>query len=135
MSEILETIVRGVNRPGPKSKAVSLGKVTEEIGGRAVEVALWTWMGKDTIVVPGMTFSCESVSLGKLQTSYTKDGEQVDLKVPKREVFCHAVAVLGAPEAQEVISEVTITPEALEFAQRVQAKAEAEATEDGEEPF
>lgn len=131
MSENLETCVRGVSAPGPKSKAVSLGKVVE--GG--VEIALWTWMAKDTVVVPGMTFSCENVSLGELQTSYTKDGVEVALKIPKRQVFCHAAAVLGAPEAQEVVSEVQVTPEALEFAQRVLAKAEAEATDDGEEPF
>jgi hypothetical protein len=128
MSENLVSYVRGVSAPGPKSKAVSLGVDAEG-------VALWTWMAKDAVVVPGMTFSCESVSFGELQESYTKDGVEVALKRPKRQVFCHAVAVLGAPEAQEVVSEVQVTPEALEFAQRVQAKAEADATDDGEEPF
>lgn len=127
MSENLVTYVRGVSAPGPKSKAVSLGVDAEG-------VALWTWMAKDAVVVPGMTFSCESVSFGEVQETYTKDGQEVALKRPKRQVFCHAVAVLGAPEALEVVSEVTVTPEALEFAERVQAK-DAPVGIDDVEPF
>lgn len=128
MSEILETHVRGVSAPGQQAKAVSLGV-------DANGVALWTWMAKDTTVVPGMTFRCENVSFGKLQESYTKDGVEVALKRPRRQVFCHAVATLGAPQTLEVVSEVQLTPEALAFAERALAKAEAEATDQDEGPF
>jgi len=127
MSENLVTYVRGVSAPGPKSKAVSLGVDAEG-------VALWTWMAKDAVVVPGMTFSCESVSFGEVQETYAKDGQEVALKRPKRQVFCHTIPVVDAPEAQEVVTEVIVTDAALEFAQRVQAKA-APVGIDDVEPF
>jgi len=130
MSESLTTYVRGVSAPGPNAKAVSLG-VTED------GVALWTWMAADAVVVPGMTFSCESVSFGKVQTSYTKDGVEVALKVPKRQVFLYAKAVLDAPEQEAVVTEVEVTDAAREYAERF-AKAQArteDPDQDGDEPF
>lgn len=121
MSESLTTYVRGVSAPGPKAKAVSLG-IHEG-------VALWTWMAADAIVAPGMTFSCESVSFGKVQTSYTDaKGAEVALKVPKRQVFLYAKAVLDAPEQEAVVTDVEVTDAAREYAERF-AKAQAR-TED-----
>lgn len=129
MSESLTTYVRGVSAPGPKAKSVSLG-IHEG-------VALWTWMAADAVVAPGMTFSCESVSFGKVQTSYTKDGVEVALKVPKRQVFLYAKAVLDAPEQEAVVTDVEVTDAAREYAERF-AKAQArteDPDQDGDEPF
>jgi len=130
MSESLSTYVRGVSAPGPKAKAVTLG-VTEE------GVALWTWMANDVVVVPGMTFSCESVGFGEVQTSYTKDGVEVALKRPKRQVFLYAEAVLDAPESEPVVTTAVVTDAAREYAEKyaaAQSRAE-DPSDDGDEPF
>ena len=132
MSENLVTYVRGVSDPGPNAQAVSLGLDADG-------VALWTWVGRDEVVVAGMTFSCESVSFGEVQKTYTKKDEngnevEIALRRPKRQVRMHAVPVFDAPKAQEVVSEVIVTDAALEFAKRVRAKA-APVGIDDVEPF
>jgi len=112
MSESLSTYVRGVSAPGPKAKSVSLG-VTDD------GVALWTWMPADAVVVPGMTFSCESVRFGEVQTTYTNtNGVEVALKRPKRQVFLYTEAVLDAPESEPVVTTAKVTDAALEYAKR-----------------
>lgn len=111
MSESLSTNVRGVSKPGPKAKAVSLG-VTEE------GIALWTWMAASTVVAPGMTFFCESVGYGEIQTTYEKDGVEVPFKQPRQQVFLYAEAILDAPKSEPVVTTAKVTDAALEYAKR-----------------
>ena len=133
MSESLTSYVRGVNRPGAKSKAVTLAK-------NADGEALWVWVPKDTIVVPGMTFHHDNVGFGKLETTYTDaKGNEVTLNVPKRQVFCYGenLPVFDVPEAEAVVTEVVVTDAAREYAEKyaaAQTRAE-DADDDDDAPF
>lgn len=132
MSESLTTYVRRVSLPGAKAKAVSLAK-------NADGEALWVWVDKDAIVVPGMIFNCEDVSFGALQTTYEKNGKTETLNVPKRQVFTHAQVVFSEPEQKAIVTDVVVTDGAREYAERylaAQAKREDPSDDDGEEePF
>jgi hypothetical protein len=136
MSESLENHVSRVYPPGPLAQVVNLGKVVQD----GQEVRLWTFIDKDEVVVPGMTFFCPDVGYGPIQTSYTKKDEngnevEVDLRVPKRQVFCYIAAQLDAPKTPPVTTKAVVTDAAREYAEKYFAARAKTETDPDEGPF
>lgn len=106
--------IAAIGGSGPKATAVNFTK-TEE-GQRP-----WAWVPNAVAadLVPGMVLTVESVSTGKVETTYVKDGVTVDLKVPKVQLFLGGQITVDAPDSEPV-------PEAT-FVVSDQARAYREA--------
>jgi hypothetical protein len=79
----------------------------------------------------GMTLLVEQVQPAtKVQTTYLKDGVEVELKVPKRQLFLGGSITVEAP-AQEALKPVAfvVTDEALKYAHNFDAKVIDAATD------
>jgi hypothetical protein len=114
--------VVGKNAPGPKSTSVGLRSLDE-----SDDIRYWAWISNADLagVVAGMRVTFDTVSLGKVATTYVdKAGFVVDLKFPKRQVFWGGKATFDAPDAEPLPEqgEVVITDAARKFAENLQAK-------------
>lgn len=111
--------IAAINGSGPKATAVNFVKTDD--GHRP-----WAWVANDIAaqLAPGMVLRVETVSTGKVETAYTnKDGQQVDLKVPKVQLFLGGLIEIDAPE-QEPLPEATfvVSPAAAEYRKAYLAK-------------
>lgn len=132
MSEMLNTattavqlVVAGINSPGPKATSVSF--LTRD------GVREWAWLANPmaSSLRAGMTLLVEQVQPAtKVQTTYLKDGVEVELKVPKRQLFLGGSITVEAP-AQEALKPVAfvVTDEALKYAHNFDAKVIDAATD------
>ncbi len=121
----VELVVAGVNNSGPKATSVSF--LTRD------GVREWAWLPNQMAVAlrPGMTLLVETVQpASKVQTTYLKDGVEVELKVPKRQLFLGGNITVEAP-AQEPLKPVTfvVTDEARKYANNFDAKVTDVATD------
>jgi hypothetical protein len=131
MSETLNTattavqlVVAGVNNSGPKATSVSF--LTRD------GVREWAWLPNQmaSSLRAGMTLIVEQVQpANKVQTTYLKDGVEVELKVPKRQLFLGGSITVEAP-AQEALKPVAfvVTDEALKYAHNFDSKVTDVAT-------
>lgn len=140
MSEMLKTatmavklIVAGVGGVGPKSTNVSF--VTRD------GVREWAWIGNPlaSSLRAGMVLLVEQVQpANKVQSTYIgPDGVEVELKVPKRQLFLGGNIIVEAPE-QTPLLPVTfvVTDEAIKFANNVDAKVSTvDASLIADQPF
>ena len=127
--------VVGVNGSGPKSTAVGLRSLDE-----TDEIRYWAWFQNAvaSVIVPGMRVTFDTVSFGKVTTTYTdKAGYVVDLKFPKQQVFWGGNAHFDAPDAEPLPEqgEVTVSDEARKFANNLLAKKAREAQVEGDSSF
>ena len=132
MSEMLNTattavqlVVAGINSPGPKATSVSF--LTRD------GVREWAWLANPmaSSLRAGMTLLVEQVQPAtKVQTTYLKDGVEVELKVPKRQLFLGGSITVEAP-AQEALKPVAfvVTDEALKYAHNFDSKVIDAATD------
>jgi hypothetical protein len=120
--------IAGISNPGPKSTAVSFTK--DEAGNRP-----WVWIANEVAagLVPGMIVTAEKVSTGKVQTTYTKNGVEMALKVPKIQLFLGGQVAIDPPE-QEVLPEATfvVSDAAKAYREAYLAKAKAVVEDDTE---
>jgi hypothetical protein len=92
MSAVLS--IAAIGGHGPRATAVNFVKVDG--------VRPWAWVSNDIAaqLAPGMVLRVERVSEGSVQSSYTKDGIEVELKVPKVQLFLGGTIEVDAPEAE-----------------------------------
>ena len=125
-------IIAGINNPGPKATAVSF--VKSDNGTRP-----WAWVSNSVAaqLAPGMRLIVPAVSEGKIETSYTdKNGNIVDLKVPKVQLFLGGDISVDAPEAEELPeASFTATDAAAEYLKSYLAKRAGAAAPPADEPF
>jgi len=126
MSDMLNTatmavklIVAGVGGVGPKSTNVSF--VTRD------GVREWAWVGNPlaSSLRAGMVLLVEQVQpANKVQSTYiNSEGVEVELKVPKRQLFLGGNITVEAPEQQPLLPVTfVVTDEAIKFANNVDAK-------------
>jgi hypothetical protein len=140
MSDMLKTattavklVVAGVGGVGPKSTNVAF--VTRD------GVREWAWVGNPLAVSlrAGMVLLVEQVQpANKVQTTYiNSEGVEVELKVPKRQLFLGGSITVEAPE-QTPLLPVTfvVTDEAIKFANAVDAKVSTvDASLIADQPF
>jgi len=140
MSEVLNTVttavklvVAGVGGVGPKSTNVAF--VTRD------GVREWAWIGNPLAVSlrAGMVLLVEQVQpANKVQTTYiNSEGVEVEMKVPKRQLFLGGNITVEAPE-QTPLLPVTfvVTDEAIKFANNVDAKVSTvDASLIADQPF
>jgi len=140
MSDMLKTVttavklvVAGVGGVGPKSTNVAF--VTRD------GVREWAWIGNPLAVSlrAGMVLLVEQVQpANKVQTTYiNSEGVEVELKVPKRQLFLGGNITVEAPE-QTPLLPVTfvVTDEAIKFANNVDAKVSTvDASLIADQPF
>lgn len=124
--------IAAIGGSGPKATAINFLKTEEG-------VRQWAWMSNDIAsrLRPGMVLTVEQVSTGKTETTYIANGVQVDLKVPKQQLFLGGHITVAKPDA-EPLAPVTVTfaDDAATYAAAYDAKKAAPAAEaDGDEPF
>jgi len=121
----VQLVVAGINSPGPKATSVSF--LTRD------GVREWAWLANPmaSSLRAGMTLLVEQVQPAtKVQTTYLKDGVEVELKVPKRQLFLGGNITVEAP-AQEALKPVAfvVTDEALKYAHNFDSKVIDAATD------
>ena len=86
---------------------VSIAKGTTEVVflPESEDAPVWvtSWLETSFVeeqVVPGVEILAESASLGKIETSYEKDGVVKALKSPRRKVFFGGTVLAIAPEGE-----------------------------------
>lgn len=140
MSDMLKTVttavklvVAGVNNSGPKATSVSF--LTRD------GVREWAWLANPlaSSLRAGMVLLVEQVQpANKVQSTYiNSDGVEVELKVPKRQLFLGGNITVEAPE-QTPLLPVTfvVTDEAIKFANAVDAKVSTvDASLIADQPF
>ena len=127
--------VVGLNTPGPKSTSVGLRSLDE-----TDDIRYWAWVLNSQVggIVPGMRVTFDTVSFGKVTTTYTdKAGFVVDLKFPKQQVFWGGNAHFDAPDAETLPEQgaITVSDEARKFANNLLAKKAREAQVEGDSSF
>ena len=128
--------VVGLNTPGPKSTSVGLRSLNE-----TDDIRYWAWVLNSQVggIVPGMRVTFDTVSFGKVQTTYVdKAGFVQELKFPRKQVFWGGNLTVDAPDAEPLPEqgEVVITEAARKFANNLLAKKAREVQVEGEDlPF
>jgi hypothetical protein len=112
MSTVLS--IAAIGGTGPKATVISF--VKDENGNRP-----WAWMPNETaaMLVPGMRLAIAQVDSGKIATTYTKDGVEVALKVPKVQLFLGGTIEVLPPDQPE------LAPLTVVFSDQARAYAEA----------
>lgn len=122
--------VAAVGGSGPKSTAINFVKTTDG-------VRLWAWIANEKAaeLVPGMLVRAEQVSFGKTETTYEKDGQVFELKVPRQQVFLGGSVTFDAPESEPMAEiEVTVTDKARAYREAYLAK-KAQSTDSVDDSF
>ena len=125
-----------------------LGIVSEKTGKTQVvflpenqDAPVWVsaWLATSFVqeqVVPGVEILAESASLGKLETSYEKDGVVVGLKSPRRSVFFGGTVSAVAPEGDPLPEVVYAKSESTSaYVQAFRAKQAMKSAELGTDSF
>lgn len=88
-------IVAGVSKPGPKSTSVSFTTVDG--------IRPWAWLPNELVTAhnirAGVTLEvAEVVAMGDVQTTYTSDGIEYELKTPKQQLMLGGQMSITQPE-------------------------------------
>lgn len=92
------------------------------------EAPVWvsTWLPTsfvDEQVVPGVEIVADSIGLGKLETSWEKDGVVTPLKTPRQSAFFRGTVSAVAPEGEPLAEAKFVTSEATsKYVQAYRAK-------------
>lgn len=95
--------ISAISGSGPKATAVMFVKSPEG-------VRPWAWVPNAVAagLVPGMVLTVESVSTGKVETTFERNGQVETLKVPRQQLFLGGSIVIDAPDS-EPLPEATFT--------------------------
>lgn len=111
MSTILS--IAAIGGSGPKSTAVQFLKVDG--------IRQWGWVPNEIAaeLVAGMRLEVPVVSLGAVETTWTKDGVEQDLKVPRQQLFLGGDMVALPPDSEP------LQPMTLQVTEQAKAYREA----------
>lgn len=122
---------------------VSIAKGTTEVVflPESEDAPVWvtSWLETSFVeeqVVPGVEILAESASLGKIETSYEKDGVVKALKSPRRKVFFGGTVSAVAPEGEPLPEVVYAKSESTSaYVQAYRAKQAKKSADLGTDSF
>lgn len=122
---------------------VSIAKGTTEVVflPESEDAPVWvtSWLETSFVeeqVVPGVEILAESASLGKIETSYEKDGVVKALKSPRRKVFFGGTVLAVAPEGEPLPEVVYAKSESTSaYVQAYRAKQAKKSADLGTDSF
>lgn len=127
--------IADVGYQGPKSTKVSF--VIDDNGVRP-----WAWVDNGTAaqLARGMVMHAEHVGTSKVETSYLKDGVEVELKFPRMQLFLGGTIEVKGPESEPLPKATfVISDEAKAYREAYMAKhagnAAPSSDQDTSEPF
>lgn len=114
---MLEFIIAFIGNAGPKATVVTFLKNEDDI-------SQWTWVSNDIAraLRPGMRILASEVSTGKVQTSYEKDGQTLELKTPKVQLFLGGSIEVLPPDNKPVAPATWNLSQVAEYASAYDAK-------------